>query len=358
MTGPRRAAEQLAAAVAGNGAASDDASRPTRVLLVADPGLPHDLARRAQEKVPWDVTVTSLRLPADDLGHIYLPDDLTTDGQLAVILTDHPERDHLRPIVAEVDRAARTAVVSLPSLGARRLVQRTVQAIERVVAELAGDTTGGKLGPFPREAGDVVRFVTSSRHGTFRILAGMVRANRPWRLLPHLSTALAAALAVLAWAGLLNETIWLLAGGLDAWRMVLSMLVAIALMVTWLIVDHEMWERPETSREREVVRLFNAATVVTLVIGVVFLYAGLLAIGFAADRVLLDSGIMSTVTNHPATYADHLAVVWLSASVATVAGAVGTGFESDEAVRQAAYGYRQRERLQREAEDKKKASTI
>lgn len=357
MTGSRRAAEQLAAAVGGDGAAADDASRPTRVLLVADPGLPHDLARRAQEKLPWDVTVTSVRLPADDVGHIYLPDDLTTDGQLAVILTDHPERDHLRPIVAEVDPAARTAVVSLPSLGGRRLVDRTLQAIERVVAELSGDTTGGKLGPFPREGGDVVRFVTSSRHGTFRILAGMVRANRPWRLLPHLSTALAAALAVL-WAAMLNETIWLLAGDLDAWRMVLSMLFAIALMVTWLIVDHEMWERPDTASEREVVRLFNAATVMTLVIGVVFLYAGLFVIGFAADRVVLDSGIMSTVTRDPATYADHLAVVWLSASVGTIAGAVGTGFESDEAVRQAAYGYRQRERLQREAEEKRKSSTI
>ena len=180
----------------------------------------------------------------------------------------------------------------------------------------------------------------------------MVRANRPWRLLPHLSKAFASALAVLAYA-ILNPTIWQLGGSLDAWRMVLTALLAIAIMVAWLIIDHEMWERPDDEDQRELTAMFNAATALTLLIGVVCLYIGLMVIGLVADRVLIEDEVMRSATGRPATLGQHMSVVWLVASIATVAGAVGTGFESDEAVRQAAYGYRQRERHEREAQRKR-----
>ena len=320
---------------------------------MADPGLPFDLARRMQHQLPWDVSVTCRRLLADDLGRIRVPADVTIDeGQVAVVLTDHPRRDGLRPIVAEVDRETSTGMVSLPSLGAVRIRARATQAAERVVGELSDDNGGGALGPFRREDGETVRFVTAGRHGRLRILAGMVRANRPWRLLPHLSKAFAAALAVLAYA-ILNQTIWQLGRSLDPWRLGLATFLAVAIMVAWLIVDHEMWERPDDEDQREPAGLFNAATVVTLLIGVMLLYVGLLAIGFVGDRIVVDEDVLSMSTGGPATLGEHLRIVWLAASIATVAGAVGTGFESDDAVRQAAYGYRHRERREDEAQRKR-----
>jgi hypothetical protein len=78
-----------------------------------------------------------------------------------------------------------------------------------------------------------------------------------------------------------------------------------------------------------------------------------LLIGFVGDRVVVDDAVMRSVAGVPATLGLHLKVVWLVASIATVAGAVGTGFESDDAVRQAAYGYRQRERLERDKRRKR-----
>jgi hypothetical protein len=322
---------------------------PDRVRLVADPGLPYELALRVADVLPWEVSVECRRLPVDDMGSILVPAPLATGDEIAVALTDHPRRDHLRPILAELDPVALTGIVSLPSLGARRLLPRAVETIQRVVEELRGATSEDRLGPFPRELGETTRFVTASRHGLLRILAGMVRANRPWRLARHLSKAFAAAVGVLAYA-MLDTTIWSMGRSLPAWRLALVFALAVGCMVGWLIVDHDMWERPRAADDRALARLFNAATVTTLVVGVLFLYAGLLALGLAADRMVLDGHVLSSITRHDATLQEHLAIICLSASIGTIAGAVGTGFESDEAVRQAAYGFRQRERLLRRAD--------
>jgi hypothetical protein len=325
---------------------------PEEVVLVADPGAPLDLARRLQDQLRWEVSVTCRRLPADDLEQIRVPDDVTIgEHQVAVLVTDHARRDGLRPVVAEACADTRTGMVSLPALGIVRPGRRAAQAVERVVEELGGGRDDGTaLGPFVREDGPTVRYVTAGRHGRLRMLAGVVRANRPWRLVPHLSKAFASALAILAYA-ILNPTIWQLAESLGGWRLALTMLLAIAIMVAWLIVAHRMWERPEDEDERDLVVLFNVATMATVLIGVVLLYPGLLAIGFLADRVVVDSAVMSSATGSPATLGQHLRVVWLVASFATVAGAVGTGFESDEAVRLAAYGQRQRDRFDRDEDD-------
>jgi hypothetical protein len=327
---------------------------PSRVILVADPGLPIELAGHLRRELPWDVSVTCQRLPINVDGSVRIPADMAIDdGEVAVLLTDHPFRDGLRPVVAQVHPEARTGAVSVPSLGAIRLRDRAIEAVDCVVRELTGDRESRGIGPFRREDREMVRFVSDGRLGRLRILAGMVRANRPWRLLPHLSKAFAAALAVLA-AAILNPTIWQLGGSLDVWRMGLAALLAIAAMVIWLVVNHEMWERRDDDDERELVALFNAATVLTLLIGVLLLYAGLLAIGFVADRVIVDGDVMRSITGRPSLLAQHIRLVWLAATIATVAGAVGTGFESDDAVRQAAYGYRQHERLDRDAQRKRR----
>ena len=139
----------------------------------------------------------------------------------------------------------------------------------RLVAELVEDAleslppddrVAGHLGrraawsPFVRTTavdGDIdVRFVGGGRHTRARLLAGMVRANRPWLLVPQLSAAFAAAFAAGALV-LITETAWRMAASLGWVRLVVAAVVAVATMVAWLIVDHEMWERSSNPEDRE-----------------------------------------------------------------------------------------------------------
>jgi hypothetical protein len=51
-------------------------------------------------------------------------------------------------------------------------------------------------------------------------------------------------------------------------------------------------------------------------------------------------------------YDDLFVLTWFVASVATLAGALGTGLESDEAIRAAAYSKREEERRARLADER------
>jgi hypothetical protein len=79
--------------------------------------------------------------------------------------------------------------------------------------------------------------------------------------------------------------------------------------------------------------------VTTVVIGVATLYLALFVLTVIGSVLLVPTGLLASVLGHRAGIADAVRLAWLASSVATVGGALGAGLESDEAVREAAYGY-------------------
>ena len=263
---------------------------------------------------------------------------------LVVGLTELPLRGgDGRYLLAKAHPHRRAAVVSLPALGGFRVharSRRTVRSLVDGMADSASEAPNHHV-PLPR--------VT----GRWWLLLGMVLANRPWLLVPGLKSALVAALATGAVATV-NSTVWLLAGSLSTWRLVVAMVVSVALVVGWLVIDGELWDRPDDDSDeaRDRSRLYNASTLVTLTTGVLICYLVLYVVNLLWALFVLDTDVMGSYLGSTLGYGDLFVLAWFVASAATVGGGLGSGLESDEAIRAAAYSKREEERRNRLAHER------
>jgi hypothetical protein len=320
------------------------------VGLVADPAAPTAIARRMSDLSPaegadsWDITVLSepFTTGSEDvdtaMGRLW-DHARERDWDLVVGLTELPLHDHEgRHLLVQTDPEQRTAVLSLPALGGIRMHSRSRRAVRSLVSAMSEPGT---------EDGEH-RVVLPQLRGRWRLLLGMVLANRPWLLVPGLKSALVAALATGAVATV-NSTVWLLADSLSWWRLVVATIASIALVVAWLVIDGELWDRPEddSPQARERSRLYNASTLLTLTAGVLICYVALYVVNLAWAFFVLDPDLMGDYLNAGLGFPDLFVLAWFVASAATVGGGLGSGLETDEAIRAAAYSKREEDRRER-----------
>ncbi|MEJ8281674.1 hypothetical protein [Pseudonocardia spirodelae] len=362
---------------------------PCTVLdLVADPGVATELAHRLARELPdvlrgrgegrWEVRVADEPIVLDERGALpalSIGDRVRDrDGADAVVLlTDLPRRADTDPVVADAGTAHRVGLVSLPALGALDQYRRCRDTVVRLVTRHlfpAGDRAGagersdaGRAGALTRLGQDTgggrdgsgsagveddvdVRLALPGLRGRLRLLAGLVRANRPWRLVPSLSPAIAAAAAGAAF-GIFYSNIWELATALGTGRQVTVMLVALTGMTAWLILDNGLWESRRARSLREEMLLSNLSTVITVACGVLAMFALLFVLALVAAVLVVPPDYLGQKLMRPAGPDDWVMIAWLSTSMGTVAGALGSGFADDDAVRRAAYSRRERERRAR-----------
>jgi hypothetical protein len=89
-------------------------------------------------------------------------------------------------------------------------------------------------------------------------------------------------------------------------RLVLISVLAIAAMVMWFICYNRLWDMP-----------------------------------------VIDGGYLQSQLGRAASLVDYARIVWLACSMGIVAGALGSSFDSEEAVRRAAFSRRERQRQAR-----------
>ena len=307
--------------------------------------LPGHLREHVDPDAAWSTEVEEVG-PADASAS---PSDLTAavrertldrGWEMGIGLTGLPLRVDRRPVATYTSGSHAVGLVSIPALGLN-LGDRLSDA----VVDLVGGLRNGAAGSHPAESDGrsqadaeqhgTVRFAGLAVLGNLRLLAGMIRANQPTRVMSRLSRSAAAALGTGAYA-LISTNVWALAheGG---WPRLLAIAVLSLAMILFAIVfAHGLWERARDTAARERIVLFNVVTVVTLAIGICALYLALFAVLLIAALVAIPSSTLKGEIGS-ASLGEYARLAWLAASIATVGGALGSLLESDDAVREATY---------------------
>ena len=350
---------------------------PVVVGLVAASGLPHELAEPLADELPgllrsrypeveWKAIVRVEPLAGTagrsaDLVQLTYKRLLREGWKLAICLTDLPLHLGRRPVTAYASAALGVGVVSVPALGAVTVESRLRDAVLRLIRGLLGEDLSDRrpsdhrrrpilrrrlrelaspVGAVDVEDDQTVQFVTAAGRGNLRLLLGMVRANRPWRLVVGLSRVLVAALGTAAF-GLSSPGIWLIADGMGPLRQALLTLASLSVTCVLLIAFHGLWEQsPRDLEARERVVLINLATATTVAIGIITLYLALFVINVVCGWALIAPGVLLSQVRHQVGPGDYVSLALLVTALATIASALGAALESAETVREAAYGYR------------------
>ncbi|HET7414583.1 MAG TPA: hypothetical protein VFI97_02670 [Arthrobacter sp.] len=357
--------------------------------LVTDPGLPTDIAtaiadglpavleERVSDQVQWTIELHSEALPLDGDGRLFIwkhSDRLKREygWDLLICISELTRRIDNELVISEVNLDYQAAMVALPTLGPVRLRHHVRTAIVRVSRVLLSDdlqpdrTEAAGKRPLkqlraettsPRrdtsndpEAGKTSSLRLRGTIGRIRMLLGMIRINRPWRLVPSLSSAFAAAAATSAF-GIFYSSIWAMANSLTPLRQSWVTLIAIIAMITWLIVYNHMWEKPKNAAWKRDARMYNTATVLSVGVGVGFFYVLLFALSLLAGLAIIPPSYFETTLGRSVDLFSYISLAWLSTSMGTIAGALGSSFEDDSAIRQATYGRREIERYEAREED-------
>src|SRR6476469_7585152 len=212
------------------------ASGPELTLgVVATPGLPADMApgladdlqaelSRTYPELTWRLPVVSdalvvppALLPAlIDAGRRKL---LSERWDMALCLTDLPLPSAGRTVAGHVSVSHSVVVISFRAIGVVAVRRRLREAALRLIGRAldgSGDREASirvrlqRLQALADLGDDGLSLAWGSGRGSGRLMVGMLRANRPWRLGVKLYRALIASLAVVA-AALVTTDVWRIA---------------------------------------------------------------------------------------------------------------------------------------------------
>lgn len=324
-----------------------DKTSQLSVRIVADPGLVSAQVSKVLDSadLPEDCSFyldTELLL-MDPNRSLIAPDVPSgrNPADLQLLVTELPRFSGATVLTSELYPKQGVAVISYPTLGVLGARDGLAQEVARVIREYRD-----YLASSQRDGEQSVREGKSK----LKTMLGMIATNQPRRSIGALSGALAAGIGVGAF-GIFYSSIWEMADYLTVTRLAVVNIVAVLAMILWLLLDNSLWDKPSAQSFKRVIALYNGSTLLTLAVAVLGMYAILFLIIFAGAGAIIAPDFMTKVLGEPVTVGTYARISWLAASMGVTAGALGSSFNSDSAVRRLTHGARERQRLYSRNED-------
>ena len=125
---------------------------------------------------------------------------------------------------------------------------------------------------------------------------------------------------------------------------ILVSLLAVTAFATWLIIHNRLWQRSNTQETRWRERIDNLATVGTIGMTAILIYLLAFAVMLMAATVVIPVAYLESELERDVGYLTYISIAWLSASLGTMAGALGSNFDRDVEIRSATYNLREYQR--------------
>jgi hypothetical protein len=344
--------------------------------ILVDPGMPEKRVVNVLKKIgirpdDSDITDDQLRvanhprvqfrtgtLPMGLDGSVRLAD--SADGLMEthgwdrmIYVTDLPLTTR-RPVISQSVNHGRAIMLCLPAFGVLRAQEGLRQEISRLlrgkpagagrseVVDAGDDIEGGD------SDADVTRVIDGFGR-SFRLLLGMIVGNRPGNLYRVLTGCLAIAIATGAY-GIFYGSMWQMSHTVSVLRMFIISVFAVGALTFWLIYHNGLWNRwPD--RESDSVakwraRMDNRATLGTVLVAGIMMYTTVFVVLLVLSVIIVDTTFFrSQVSDEPFPWG-YAKLAWLTASLGTFAGAIGSSFDNDDAIREATYNRREHVRRQ------------
>ncbi|MGO1991658.1 MAG: hypothetical protein ACTH2Y_07505 [Corynebacterium sp.] len=270
-----------------------------------------------------------------------------------IYVTDLPLTTR-RPVISQTVNRGTAVMLCLPAFGILRAQEGLRQELNRLLrGKPAGAGVSEDVGAGDDiEGGDADADTTRVIDGwgrSARLLLGMIAGNRPTELYRVLTGCLAIAIATGAY-GIFYGSMWQMSHTVSVLRMFVISLFAVGALTFWLVYHNGLWNRwPD--RESDSVaawraRMDNWATLGTVLLAAVMIYTTVFVVLLVLSVVIVDTTFFrSQVDDEPFPWG-YAKLAWLTASLGTFAGAIGSSFDNDDAIREATYNRREHVRRQ------------